>query len=48
MKKIDEIPVVGFLFKSERSAVIQVGGELAWCTLAQNVDWSCHLFLRNS
>ena len=41
-------PVVWLLLESERSAVVEVSGELAGGSLAQNIDGSGHFFLGDS
>jgi len=41
------IPVVWLLLESEGAAVVEVGGKLAWRSLAQDIDGRGHFLLRD-
>ena len=42
------LPIVWLLFKPHCPAVVEVCGEFGGCALAQGINWSSHLFLRNA
>ncbi len=41
------VPVVWLLLESEGAAVVEVGGKLAWRSLAQDIDGCGHFLLRD-
>jgi hypothetical protein len=41
------VPVVWLLLESEGAAVVEVGGKLAWRSLAQDIDGRGHFLLRD-
>ena len=44
----DIAPVIGLLFESQRSAIVEVSGKFNGSSFTKNFDWSGHLLLRYS